>query len=60
MTQVITCTITLKLTVVCFYSKNIQRAMNLNDETNNWIDIIEKVNIVKAMVDIREEEELIV
>ena len=60
MTQVITCTITLKLTAVCFYSKNIQRAMKLNDETNNWVDIIVKFNIVKSMVDIQEEEELIV
>ena len=35
--------------------------MKLNDETNNWVDIIDKFNIVKSMVDIREvEEELIV
>ena len=34
--------------------------MKLNDETNNWVDIIDKFNIVKSMVDIQEEEELIV
>ena len=34
--------------------------MKLNDETNNWVDIIDKFNIVKSMVDIREEEELLV
>ena len=31
--------------------------MKLNDETNNWVDIIDKFNIVKSMVDIQEEEE---
>ena len=31
--------------------------MKLNDETNNWVYIIDKFNIVKSMVDIQEEEE---